>query len=192
MAQLGNAPAEREDSALSRAALGDRGAFGELYEAHAGAVVLLCRRMLGAADQAEGAAGEVFLRAWRGFAGYDRRRSFRSWILSIAAHHCIDLLRLRQKEGRLEGSAEFAVEQSPAPGATPLSAVLARERLDALLAALSALPARYRAVLTLRYFAELSYEEIAGMLDVSVAHVGVLLFRAKQRVRSALSQGADG
>ncbi len=192
MAKHGNARAEREDSALSRAALGDRAAFGELYEAHAGAVMLLCRRMLGGADQAEGASSEVFLRAWRGLAGYDRRRPFRAWLLSIAAHHCIDLLRLRQKEGRLEGSAEFEVEQAPAPGPTPLSAVLARERLDALLAALSALPDRYRAVLTLRYFAELGYEEIASMLGVSVEHVGVLLFRAKQRARSALAQGDAG
>ena len=174
---------------LARVALGDREAFAELYGAHAEPVARLCRRLLGSDGDAEDARSEVFLRAREAIASYDPRRPFRSWLLAIASHHCIDRLRRRALEGRLFEPAELAEDTLPESGPTPLGSALLRERRDQLFVALDALAPRQRAPLVLRYFAELSYGEIAALLGVSTREVGVLLFRAKLRLREALHGG---
>jgi RNA polymerase sigma-70 factor, ECF subfamily len=180
----------REPEALvARVALGDREAFADLYDAYREPVTRLCRRLLGSDEAAQDARGEVFLRAREGIASFDRRRPFRSWLLGVAAHHCVDQLRRRALEGRLFEAADLAEDTLPSEAPSPLGSVLARERRDLLLAALDALPPRQRAPLVLRYFAELSYAEIAMLLGASVREVGVLLFRAKLRLREALASG---
>ena len=179
----------RPDERMGRAALGDREAFADLYGAYAEDVARLCRRLLGAAEEAKDARSEVFLRARQAIASYDRARPFRSWLLAIAAHHCVDLLRRRALEGRLFAPADFAEDGLPASGPSPLGVALAREQRDQLLVALDALPPRHRAPLVLRYFAELPYETIAELLDVTPRDVGVLLFRAKARLREVLRGG---
>ena len=174
---------------VARVALGDREAFAELYGAHAESVARLCLRLLGSHEEAQDARSEVFLRAREGLGSYDARRPFRSWLLAIASHHCIDRLRRRSLEGRLFEPAELAEDTLPEAGPTPLGSALLRERRDQLLAALDALAPRQRAPLVLRYFAELPYDEIAALLGVSTRDVGVLLFRAKLRLREALRGG---
>jgi RNA polymerase sigma-70 factor (ECF subfamily) len=183
----------REPEALvARVARGDGRAFADLFGAHAGPVEQLCRRMLGSPEDARDARSEVFLRAREALAGYDPRRPFRSWLLAIAAHHCIDQLRRRAVEGRLFDAADLSEDRLPSEGPSPLGHALARERRDQLLAALDALPPRHRAPLVLRYFAELPYDAIAEMLGVRARDVGVLLFRAKLRLREALGAGGSG
>ena len=174
---------------VARVALGDREAFAELYGAHAEPVARLCRRLLGSDPEAQDARSEVFLRAHEAIASYDPRRAFRSWLLAIASHHCIDRLRRRALEGRLFEPADLAEDTLPEAGPTPLGSALLRERRDQLFAALDALAPRQRAPLVLRYFAELSYDEIAALLGVSTREVGVLLFRAKLRLREVLRGG---
>ncbi len=177
--------------APAQAAPGARHSFAERYQPHAQDVARLCRQMLGEDDAAD-ARSEVFLRAQRAFATYDRSRPLRTWLLAIAAHHCVDCLRRRAKEGRLFTRAELEAEDLPAQTAGPLSLLLASERQRELHAALDALPLPLRSVLALRYFAELSYAEIARALEISPGQVGVVLFRAKLRVRSALGMREGG
>jgi RNA polymerase sigma-70 factor (ECF subfamily) len=180
----------RDPEALAaRVALGDREALAALYDAYREPVTRLCRRLLGSDDAAQDARGEVFLRAREAIASFDARRSFRSWLLAVAAHHCVDQLRRRSLEGRLFEPAELAEHTLPSAAPSPLGAVLARERQRELLAALDALPPRQRAPLVLRYFAELPYAEIATLLGVGTRDVGVLLFRAKLALRKALESG---
>ena len=178
---------ESVDTILDRASLGDRGAFAELYTAHAADVTRLCRRMLDSSEDAEDARNEVFLKAQQAFATYQRGRPFRSWLLAVAAHHCVDRLRRRHAERRLFEPSELEEEGLPGRGPSPLRAVLLREQTDLLTTALDAMPARFRAVLAMRYFAELSYAEIADAAGIRVEHVGVLLFRGKARLREALA-----
>jgi len=177
------------EALVARAALGDREAFGDLFGAYAGPVTRLCRRMLGSDEDAKDAQSEVFLRAREALPGYDPRRSFRSWLLAIAAHHCIDQLRRRAVEGRLFDAADLSEDTLPSAAPSPLGSALARERRDQVLAALDALAPRHRAPLVLRYFAELPYDAMAELLGVRARDVGVLLFRAKLRLREALSAG---
>jgi len=183
---------DRSDELARRAALGDGDALADLYGACDEDVMRLCHRLLGSAEEAKDARSEVFLRARQAFASYDRGRPFRSWLLAIAAHYCVDQLRRRALEGRLFSPADLAEEGLAAGGPSPLGAALARERRDAVLAALDALAPRHRAPLVLRYLAELPYDAIAELLGVSIRDVGVLLFRAKLRLREALDAGGFG
>lgn len=162
-------------------------AFGELFESHEAVVGRLCSRMLGRGAAAEDAVSEVFLRAQRALASYDAERPFRPWILAIATHYCIDQLRRRGSEARIFDPSELDGELLPDPGPSPLRQAVSAEERAEILAAVDALPVRYRAPLVLRYFNELDYEAIAGELGITRGQVGTLLFRAKRRLREALT-----
>lgn len=162
--------------------------FGELFRACERDVVRLCRRMLGSGAGSEDAASEIFLRARRAFHSYDRRRPFRSWLLSIAGNHCIDQLRRRRTEARIFDEREFQTEDLADPGPSPLRQTLLAEERDSIVLAIEALPAKYRLPLVLRYFSDLDYRAMAGLLGVTPNQVGTLLFRAKRRLRERLSE----
>ena len=89
---------ENESEWLVRAIEGDDQAFTRLVELYQNPVYNLCYRMLGTPGDAEDAAQEAFLRAYKNLQRYDRKRSFATWLLSIASHYCID--QLRRKKGR--------------------------------------------------------------------------------------------
>ncbi len=175
---------------VERARAGDRQAFGELFRIYQGDVTRLCRRLLGSAAEADDARGEVFLRAGQHLEEFDARRTFRTWLLAIAAHHCIDRLRRRGLESRLfevgDGTADVVDLRAP----TALDGLLQAERRARLLAAVDALPDRYRLPLVLRYFADLDYQTIADQHGVGRGQVGSLLFRGRQQLRSRLRDEA--
>jgi RNA polymerase sigma-70 factor (ECF subfamily) len=158
-----------------------------LFDAHAAKVRSLCRYVLGSREQAEDAVSEVYLKARQAQALYDPRQSFAAWIMAVARHHCFDLLRRRRVEACLFSPSEPDADALPgADECAPLAGVLARESRQALRAAIEKLPQRYRLPLVLRYYEELSYDEIAAELEVTRQDVATLLFRAKQRLRAAL------
>jgi len=175
------------EGTLERARLGDRAAFADLYESLGPDVERLCRRLLGASVDAQDARNEIFLRAHANFARYDARQPFRRWLLAVSAHHCIDLLRRRRVEERIFDAAELDENELSASTPSPLRVTLDRERQRRLLQAVDALPDRYRVPIVLRYFADLSYEAMAEVLQVSTGQVGTLLFRAKARLRQSAS-----
>lgn len=164
--------------------------FGEIYNTHHRRVFRLCRYLLNSQELAEDAAHEVFLRAQRRLSTYDPKLPLSSWLLGIASHHCIDILRRRGVETRVF-EADTAEEFEPSSrGATPLGELLASERGDAVRAAISALQEKFRVPLVLAYYNELSYDEIADSLGLKRNHVATLIFRAKQQLRETLSRGA--
>ena len=165
---------------------GDSSELGELYRSLAPRVLGLCQRMLGAHSEAEDAAQEVFLKAQLGLSGYDRGRPFEAWLLGIASHHCIDRLRRRSTEKRLFEPDPLEEEDAMSGDPSPLSEIVEREQRDALRAAIAELPDRYRVPLTLRYYADMSYEEISTALGISHGQVATLLFRSKRRLRGVV------
>jgi RNA polymerase sigma-70 factor (ECF subfamily) len=171
---------------IERARSGDSDAFGAVFRAYGPDVRRLSRRILGDEAAAEDAVGETFLRAQKRLASYDESRPFRIWLLGIAAHHCIDLLRRRSVEKRLFDDRGADPADLADRGPSPLHAVLRAEERAAVLAAIDALPVKYRLPLVLRHFADLEYEAIGGLLGVSRNQVGTLLFRAKRRLRADL------
>jgi RNA polymerase sigma-70 factor (ECF subfamily) len=173
---------------VDKARAGDAEALGALFEAFASDVERLCLRLLGSGADAEDARSETFLRAGRALSSYDDTRPFRTWLLSIAAHHAIDHLRRRATERRLFAPTPADVADVSDPGPSPLHGELRAERQRQVVSAIDALPERYRAPLVLCYFAELSYEEIASQLELTQAQVGMLLFRARRELRKTLAR----
>tara|TARA_R110002072_G_scaffold1780_9_gene14749 strand:- start:33128 stop:33658 length:531 start_codon:yes stop_codon:yes gene_type:complete len=168
-------------------------AFEILYKEYYVRVFGLCRRLLNSALLAEDATQETFMRAFRSFKHYDHSQPFWQWIASIANHFCIDLLRQRSRMQRLFGDEQEELEQVESPGPHGVTAVINLQDNEALTTALTQMPDKYRVPLVLAYFSELSYDQIAVELEISRNHVGVLLLRAKQQLRSKLvAQSAGG
>jgi RNA polymerase sigma-70 factor (ECF subfamily) len=167
--------------------------FDRLFHESAPRVRGLCHYLLGSREATEDAVSEVYLKARQGRALYDPRRSFAAWITSVARHHCFDVLRRRRVEARLFTRTEIDADALPdgaGTARTPLAGALARESRQALRLAIERLPPRYRLPLVLRYYEELSYDEIARELDLTRQDVATLLFRAKHKLRAALGEGA--
>jgi RNA polymerase sigma-70 factor (ECF subfamily) len=184
---------EPKTGIIDRARSGDGEAFAALFEAHGDEVLRVCRRMLGGPEPAVDARSEVFLKARRALDGYDPARSFRTWLLSIASHHCIDQLRRAATERRVFADTALEPGELEGPEPSPLSRLLAREKHAALDRAIEALPIEYRLPLLMRYYAEASYDEIAERLGTTRSRVGTLIFRAKRRLRERMSAPvADG
>ena len=165
--------------------------FAEHYRNNYRRVLGLCRQLLGGSQPAEDAAQEVFMRAHRALASYDRARPFEGWILTIASNYCIDVVRRRRKEAQLfgtEGDERIAAE---ADDSDVLGDLLAHERAAQLKAAIASLPERYRLPLVLAYYRDASYDEVAAALGITRTHAGALICRAKQALRRALTPAND-
>ena len=164
-----------------------------MVEAYQTPVYNLCYRVLGNPHDAEEAAQEAFLRAYTRLSSYDPARSFKTWLLSIAHHYCIDRLRRRRLTWLSlddEPALDTAMWRSSAP--TPEEVVMRHERDGDIQALLSALPLKDRSALVMRYWYDLSYEEIAAATDTTVERGqkplascrGALAGRSRRRCRS--------
>ncbi len=172
---------------IERAIAGDERAFAELVTRYQTAVYNLAYRMLGDAGEAEDAAQEVFLRIYRRLATYDADHRFSTWVLSIASHYCIDLLRRKRPWlVPLENISNWMRARSRGPEA----AALVQEQQDTVRNLLAKLPEHYRLVLLLRYWHDLGYEEIAQVVDLPVSTIKARLHRARNAL-AALVNG-DG
>jgi RNA polymerase sigma-70 factor (ECF subfamily) len=163
---------------LERALGGQAEAFGPVVEANQAAVFNLCLRMLGDPEQAEDAAQETFLRAFRRLQGYDPGRPIRTWLLSIAAHHCVDRLR-RRAILRFEPIGDF---EPPSSHGNPEPTVLRTETERETRRLLEKLDPLERAIVTMRYWHDLPLEEIAAAVGKSPQAVRTRLYRARRRM----------
>lgn len=169
---------------LEQARLGDRTAFSHLVAAYQGPVFNLAYRMLGNAVEAEDAAQETFIRMFSKLHTYRPEHKLSSWVLSIAAHYCID--RLRRRHGETlpldeEPVAMMLPSRLPGPEELAQRAEL-REDVQRLVDRLA--PA-YRVPLILRYWHDLSYAEIADVMGVTTQAVKSRLHRARLQVLEA-------
>lgn len=169
---------------IQQAQGGDDVAFGRLVEAYQRPVFNLCYRMLGDAAEAEDAAQETFLRAYTRLASYDSQRKFSSWLLAVASHHCIDRMRRRRM---VVVSLDDLPPWSwlPDPNPEPEEVTEDKQAAENVHALLDELPSEYRAAVILRYWHELSYQEIAEMQDTTVSAIKSRLFRARQMMAAA-------
>jgi len=172
------------ETLIERARNQDAEALGEIYRRYVRRVSGLCRHLLGSRENAEDATSEVFLKLQRFLGTYDGSTPFPAWLLRVAGNQCIDILRRRQL--LVEDPEGKAALEAPSPEPSPLGAVIGAEERAQVRKAISALPENYRVPLVLRYYGELSYDEIAAQLGVESGHVGALIFRAKQELRRKL------
>lgn len=174
---------------VGRARDGDQDAWAEIYTQFAPAVFRFCRRAMPSREDAEDATSEVFLKVRSKLDQYDASRPFNAWLYRVAANHCWDMLRRRRVRQDLEtGDIETMPLEHPDVG--QLEHLIAEKTREQVRMALEQLPGRTRMALTLRYYSDMSYDEIADTLGVRRAFVGVLLLRARHQLRRALEQSS--
>jgi RNA polymerase sigma factor (sigma-70 family) len=183
-----SAPGKSEPmEAIARARAGDADAWGELYREYAGAIFRFCRRALPTREDAEDATMEIFMKLRDKLSQYDETRSFSAWLYKVAANHCWDLLRRRRiRQDKETGDVENVPLEHPDP--SQLDRMIEQRTNEEVRRALSKLGARARMALVMRYYSDMSYDEIADALGVRRAFVGVVLLRARHELRQALGE----
>lgn len=163
---------------VGRCRAGDTAAFGQLVERYQRAVYTMALRMLGNPEDAKDATQVAFVRAYRSLDTFDENRRFFSWLYRIGVNECLNALRSRRPDDTLTPAVAAA--------ATPYDTVATLERRAQLQAALQTLSPDYRAVIVLRHFGDMSYDEIADALGIEVKTVKSRLHSARQRLGERL------
>lgn len=166
-----------EPEVLNQVHSGNQEAFTHLVEAYQRPVYNLCYRMLGDAEEAEDASQETFLRVYKNIKHYDHKRPFTTWLLSIAAHYCIDLLRKRRMVVISMDGHPYLDPPDGLPG--PEASFFVKENQRRVQASLKSLNPHDRAAVIMYYWYDFSYEEIAQSLSLTISAVKSRLHRAR-------------
>ena len=174
---------------IVRARTGDTQAWGDLYREYAPAIFRFCRRAMPTREDAEDATMDIFMKLREKLVQFDPSRSFSAWLYKVAANHCWDLLRRRKArhDKDMEDVEELPLE---APEPNQLERLIEERNSEEVRKALSTLGSRARMALVMRYYSDMSYDEIADALGVRRPFVGVVLLRARHELRQAL-QGSS-
>jgi RNA polymerase sigma-70 factor (ECF subfamily) len=180
------------DAALAAACRrGDGRALAVLVERYQSDVFGTALRLCHNRETALELTNAIFYKAYQNFDRYDVERPLRPWLLRIAMNETLNWLRSHRREREHVSAGEAndtALDLAPAAAESePESAALLLERREAVRAALASLPERYRVVLTLRFFDDLSYAEIAEITGQDANAVGVQLLRGRALLRDALA-----
>lgn len=168
---------------LEQARQGDKAAFGKIIEAYQTPVYNLAYRMLNNAGEAEEAAQEAFIRAYTRLDSYDPAHKFSTWLLSITSNYCIDQIRKRRAlllsiDEPLAPHPALMSDRSKGPEAQ----LMMNQQQELVQSLLAELAPDYRQAVVLRYWHEMSYEEIAEVMDTSVSAIKSRLFRARRQL----------
>jgi len=161
--------------------------FDEVYERFRQPVWRLARRLTGNDEAALDATQEIFLRVWRGLAGFRGEAKLSTWVFQIAwnylrGHH-------RRTARHLQvvgGQSDEVVARAPDPGPSPERSAVSADLLDRVTAAMDELPEHYRVVLWMRDGEDLSYAEIAEALDLPIGTVRSRLARARSALKKSV------
>ena len=181
-----------DEELVRRAAGGDEDAFAELVRRYEDKVYSVALRLCGSSADAADAAQEAFVSAWRGLPGFRGEAGFATWLYRLAVNASVDLLR---KNRRQRGQASLddedygpePVDQAPGPQERAESA----ELRQAVAAGLRQLSDGHRQVLVLRELRQLSYEEIAQILDLDLGTVKSRISRARSALRKILLKSGN-
>jgi RNA polymerase sigma-70 factor (ECF subfamily) len=189
---VGRSDEDTEDVRLMQlVAAGDTSAFEQLIERHQALVAGTVARMLGSNSDVEDIAQQVFIRVWKSARRYIPRAKFTTWLLKITRNLVFNELRRSKRHAHISLQSEPGAEEvllkdekNPAPDASLLETELQRAIEEAIIQ----LPESQRMAVVLRRYEQLSYEQIAEVLDLSVPAVKSVLFRARTELRTRLSK----
>ena len=178
---------------VRKAAAGDSDAFEQLVLSYEKPIYNLCLRMCGNADDAMDLTQETFLKAWRSLGSFRADAAFSTWLYRLCSNLCIDHLRREQKRKVLPLQVEDSDGDErpldvPDPAAGPEERLSAQEDRQQVAAALQSLEPEYREALTLRVLHDLSYADIAAVLQVREGTVKSRIARAREKMREAMQK----
>lgn len=172
-------PQEADDADLvQRTLAGDTGAFETLIQRHQRPLFTVAYRMLGNREDAADALQGALVKAYEHLAQFDARRKFFSWMYRIVINECLNMRRSRRPED--------ALSPALAAAGTPFDLAAAGQRAVQVQQALLGLSDESRAVIVLRHFADLSYDEIAEAVGVPAKTVKSRLYEARQKLGEQL------
>ena len=176
--------------AIAKARAGDAEAWGGIYREYAPAIFRFCRRAMPTKEDAEDATMEIFSKLWAGkLSQYDQERSFTAWLYRVAANHCWDMLRRRKiRQDKETEDVDTVPLEHPEP--SQLEKLIEERSSEEVRRALDKMGTRARMALVMRYYSDMSYDEIADELGVRRQFVGVVLLRARHELRQALEGNA--
>jgi RNA polymerase sigma-70 factor (ECF subfamily) len=173
---------DTETSLIEQAQHGDRNAYGELVRRHYQGVVRVVVRMCADPGLAEDAAQEAFTRAWLNLQYFEPRACLRNWLYRIAINAALDVLRRKVEEPLTDEQDQMISDRAQ----DPETILIEKEQAMHVQRALQSLPEAARAALVLREYGGLSYQEIAGVLEVPVGTVMSRLNYARNRLQEIL------
>lgn len=182
---------------VKRAIANDQLAFAEIMDRYRDAIFHSINKMVFSPDDAEDLAIETFAKAFQRLKMYKPSYAFSTWLFKIASNHTIDFIRkkrlkalsLDQGFANADGDQmEFSIKDG---ALDPMESLQRKERIALMRAVVSAMKPRYRRLVELRYFEELSYDEIAAELDIPLGTVKAQLFRARDILASLIEPARE-
>jgi len=160
--------------------------MSSIYNIHYREVLQLCRHFFRQREDAEDAAAEIFLKLHKILDKRDPAMPFAPWLSQVTRRHCIDKLRQRKAQLRLCPDGIDVRGVADPLALSPLSEVLRKEKELQIRNQLNRLANQYKVPLVLRYYKQMSYKEIAGVLHRGLPAVRIMIFRAKNQLRQNL------
>jgi len=171
---------------IHRVRNGDRDAYAWLVDRYKDMVYTLCIRMLGNEMDADEAAQDVFVKAYRSIGSFQEKSKFSTWLYRIAYNHCISVIRRKVKVIDLVDEIPEEHEGNEEMGGMEL--LSAQERSKYLRQAIDSLPETDAVVVTLFYYEELSLEEIAGVTGLTNNNIRIKLHRSRKKLYRELQK----
>lgn len=177
---------------VKRAKKNESRAFETLLKKYRKSVYYMLLKMVNNADDAEDLTQEAFAKAFNSLHKFDSKYAFSTWLFRIATNNCIDFIRKKRIQTvSIDSSYEndegdnmtFDIKD---PNLSPDDLMLKKQRKEYLKKAVDRLPAKYKKLVELRYFQELSYDEVAQELELPLGTVKAQLFRARELLSQEL------
>ncbi len=182
--------AQRDFILVQRATHGDQRAFAELMGRYRDAIYYMLLKMVNNASDAEDLTIEAFGKAFKNITQYAPNYAFSTWLFKIATNNCIDFIRKKKANhvslDHNDEEHEKASMDIQAPVMDPEENLINEQKIKLMRSVVSKLKPRYRKLIELRYFNELSYEEIAEELELPIGTVKAQLFRARELLYNIL------
>jgi len=182
--------ARHDYTLVKRATAGDQRAYAELMGRYRDAIYYMLLKMVNNASDAEDLTVEAFGKAFKNITQYAPNYAFSTWLFKIATNNCIDFIRKKKANhvslDHTNEEHERATKDIQASIPDPEESLINDQKIKMMRSLVSKLKPRYRKLIELRYFSELSYEEIADELELPIGTVKAQLFRARELLYNIL------
>ncbi|MDB5121711.1 MAG: sigma-70 family polymerase sigma factor [Sphingobacteriales bacterium] len=188
-----SANAKNDFNLVCRAKEGEQKAFAELMQRYKESIYFMSLKMVNNKDDAMDMTVETFGKAFENIEKYKPDFAFSTWLFRIATNNCIDFIRKKRlnvvsMDSMVDDEGDDRPLQIRSDTLDPEEISIKKQQNEKLKDIVDKLPSRYRTLIILRYFDELSYEEIANQLDLPLGTVKAQLFRARDLLSNVMNQ----
>lgn len=171
---------------------GDGSAFEHLFNRYGGSLKqIYLARTGGNADDTSDLIQEIFVKAYLNLSSYDRRYTFGQWIYTIAKNTFIDYLRKRRDDLSIDGSRGEYIRHPASMGPTPEDSIISVQQRRQLEDSLARMTPKYQKLIELRFFRDLSYDEIAEHLALPLGTVKTQIHRARMQLCGFITRSGE-